>query len=348
MKRWIRRFRANLIYLRKPLRNFLPLLISLVTLLIIGSVAFHHLYHVDGERLSYAEALYVTYCLVFMEHLIDYPENWLLQLFYFVLPILGLVVILDGFVRFGYHFLRRDESGSEWVRAMAKTLSDHVVLCGLGRVGRRTLEQLITLGQDVVVLEKNSNNINLAFARKHGVPVVIGCGREEGVLDDLNLAEAKSIICATDDDLLNLEIALDARKIKPEIRVVLRMFDQEMASKIRESFDIPLSFSTATQAAPLFATSSYDQSIVNSFYLGDQLLVVARITINSDSQLIGRTIRDVSSQQRVFFLEHTRDGQEQPFPSGDQAFQAGDRVVLQTEPHVLKQLHQWNRDQQPY
>ena len=172
-----------------------------------------------------------------MEHLIEFPDHLLLQAFYFVLPVLGLVVVLDAFVRFGYHFLRRDESGAEWVRAMAKTYSGHVVLCGLGRVGRRTLEQLIELGEDVVVLEKKSDNINIAYAQKHDVPVIIGSGREEGILDDLNVSDAKSIICATDDDLVNLEIALDARKIKPDIRVVLRMLDQEMASKVREAFD---------------------------------------------------------------------------------------------------------------
>ena len=94
--------------------------------------------------------------------------------------VLGLVVILDGFVRFGYRVLRRTESGSEWVRAMAKTFSNHVILCGLGRVGLRILEQLIHLGEHVVILEKNPDNQNVVFAEKHGVPVRIGGGREEG------------------------------------------------------------------------------------------------------------------------------------------------------------------------
>jgi uncharacterized protein involved in response to NO len=191
MHRKVRRFRANLIYFRKPLRNFLPLLLVMVVLLLAGSIAFHHLYHVDGEQLTYLRALYITYCLVFMEHIIKLLDHELLQVFYFVLPVLELVVILDGFVRFGYH-LRRDESDAEWVRAMVKTYSGHVVLIGLGRVGRRTLEQLIALGEDVVVLEKKSDNINISYAQKHGVPVAIGSGREEEILEDLCVAGAKS------------------------------------------------------------------------------------------------------------------------------------------------------------
>lgn len=231
---------------------------------------------------------------------------------------------------------------------MSKTYSGHVVLCGLGRVGRRTLEQLLALEEDVVVLEKNAENINLTFAKKHGVPVMIGSGREEGILDDLNVAEAKSIICATDNDLVNLETALDARKIKPDIRVVLRMFDQEMASKVREAFDISLAFSTAAQAAPLFATSSSDRSIVNSFYVGDQLLVVARLRVNQESELIGQTIREIGGSKHVFFLTHTRGGVDNHYPNGDVDFRSGDQLIVQAEPAVLKQMHEWNKDEQPY
>jgi Trk K+ transport system NAD-binding subunit len=266
-------------------------------------------------------------------------------LFYFVLPIVGLVVVLDGLVRFGYHVLRRDESGNEWMRAMARVYGGHVILCGLGRVGLRILEQLLQLGEDVVVLEKDPENPNAAFAKKNGIPVLIGSGREEGIFDDLNVAQAKSIILATDDDLANLEMALDARKAKPEICVVMRMFDQELASKIREAFDIHLAFSTASQSAPLFATSSSDPSIINSFYVGSQLLVVANLDVNQQSGLIGKTIREVGTQHRIFFLSHTRGGEETHFPSGDTELQPGDRIVVQSEPKSLKLLHEWNGDQ---
>lgn len=344
MKRWFRRFLAYLIYLRKPLLHFLPLFSVLVVLLFIGSICFHHLY--EQEDLTYLEALYITYCLVFMEHLIDFPKHWVLQLFYFVLPPLGLVVILDGLVRFGYQMLRRDRHAADWVRAMAKTHNGHVVLCGLGRVGLRVLQQLLRLGEEVAVLEKNPSNPNIAYAQKHDVPVLIGTGREEGVLADLNVQRAKSIIVATDDDLANLEIAMDARKLQPEIRVVLRMFDQELASKIRDAFEIELAFSTAALAAPLFATSSSDRSIMNSFYIGDQLYVVAELTISSDSELAGKKIRDLGAELRVFILSHRRGSDETHFPAADTTFEPGDQLVIQAAPATLKQLHQWNRDPQ--
>ncbi len=340
------RFRAHLHYLKRPILNFLPVLVGLVVLLLLGSICFHAFYR--HKALGYFEALYVTYCLIFMEHLLDFPEHWLLQLFYIVLPPLGLVVVLDGIVRFSYHILRRDETGKEWIRAMCTTLNNHVVLCGLGNVGLRTLQQLIRLGEQVAVLEKNPQCPNLAFARKHGIPVRVGHSREEGVFEDLNVGRAKSIILATDDDLANLEMALDARKLKPDIRVVLRMFDQELAAKLRESLDMELTFSTSELAAPLFATSSSDQSIVNSFYVGDRLLVLANLLIRHDSGLVGKAIRDLGKGQHVFVLSLARNGQTTLFPTAQNVFQAGDRITIQTEPETLKGIHALNRDPEPY
>jgi voltage-gated potassium channel len=340
-----RRIRAYLHYLRQPIRNFLPLLFGLAVLLAIGSICFHRLY---DEPLSYPEALLTTYFLLFGQPGNGFGHHWLLRLFDLLLPVLGLVIILDGIVRFSYHILRRDETGPEWMRAMCKTLNNHVILCGLGKLGLRTLQQLLALGEQVAVLEKNPNCPNLAFARKAGVPVRVGHSREEGVFEDLNVAAAKSIILCTNDDLANLEMALDARKLQPGIRVVVRMFDQELADKLRESLDMQLTFSTSALAAPVFATSSSDRSIINSFYVGDRLLVMAQLTVNADSGLIGKAIREIGRSDHVFVLSHARRGRAVTFPSADTVLEAGDEVTVQTEPGALRRLHEVNRDPQPY
>lgn len=346
---WKHRSLANLYYLRQPLRDFMPVFGAFVVLLVLGTWAFYNLYttadpEYAGIQLSWHRSFYLTYCLVFMEHLLPWPEHWLLELYYIVLPPIGLAVILDGIVRFSYHILRRDENHREWTSAMAKTFKDHVILCGLGKGGFRILQQLLVLGEKVIVLEKNPENPNLAFARKHDVPVHVSNGREDGVFEDLNLKEAKSIILATNDDLANLEMAMDARRAKPEIRVVLRMYDQELASKIKETFNIHLAFSTSEVAAPLFATSSSDRSIINAFYVEDALMVVAKFAIRRESGLVGKEIRVLGEDEGVFVLSHQRDGKTQTFPSHQVKLAVGDEITVQTDPATLKALHKRNQD----
>ncbi len=336
----IRRSKANFYYLRKPLVRFSLLLLLAAAVVVAGGFSFHHYYR--HEQMSYSQAFFTTYCLIFMEHLDKYPEHWLLQLFFWLLPPLGLVVILDGIIRFSYHILRRDENSKEWMQAMAKTYNDHVVLCGLGRVGLRILQQLQQLGEEVIVLEKDAESPNLPFARKYDVPVFVGSGREEGMLSEMNVARAKSIILATDDDLANLEMALDARKLNPAIRVVMRMFDQDLASKIRDAFDIELAFSTSALAAPLFATASSDRSIINSFYIEGKLLVVAEIDIPAGSKLIGRDVRTLRRKHNIYVITCKRGSQSDFYPDGNLKLAAGDSVTVQTEPAMLKLVHQWN------
>lgn len=336
-----RRFRANLLYLRRPLRDFLPVLLGMVAIVVAGGFAFERLYE---QPLTFRRALYLTYCLLFMEHLLPFPDHWLLQAFYVVLPPMGLAVVLDGIVRFSFHILRRDETSGEWMRAMSHTMKDHVVLFGLGKLGVRVLPRLLDMKELVVAVEKDPQCPHLAFARQHGVPVLIGSGREPDIFDKLNLRQAKSIILATDDDLANLEIALDARKVKPDIRVVLRMFDQELAAKIKDAFDIQLAFSTSELAAPLFATASADRSIVNSFYVGDRLLVVATLAIGADSELIGQTLGALRTEHATFVLEHRRGDRTGTMPAGDLTLAEGDQLVVQTDPSTLRRLHALARD----
>jgi Trk K+ transport system NAD-binding subunit len=342
MRRPSRRLRAHLHYLRRPILRFVPLLLLLVAVVIAGGVCFRELYR--EEPLSLSRAIYITYCLVFLEHLLPYPQHWLLQAFYYMIPMLGLMVILDGLVRFGYHVLRRDETSREWTRAMSATFDNHVILFGLGKLGLRVLERLLELGELVAAVEKDPQCPNIAYAQKQGVPVTIGTGREAGLLQDLNVRAAKSIILATDDDLANLELAMDARKEKPGIRVVLRMFDHELATKVRESFGIDLSFSTSELAAPLFATASSDRSILNAFYLGDRLLVVAAIALGPQSTFIGRQVHELTDGQHLNVLSLERGGARTLYPAGDTLLAPGDRLTIQTEPPVLKEIHRQNGD----
>ncbi|MEZ5964511.1 MAG: NAD-binding protein [Planctomycetota bacterium] len=343
LRSWRRRMRANLLYLRRPLRQFLPVLAGMILLVLAGGVAFHAWYVApDGARLTFTHALYHTYCLIFMEHLLPFPEHWVLQVFYFALPPLGLAVILDGIVRFSYHILRRDDSSGEWVRAMSLTMQNHVVLFGLGKLGLRVLQQLLHLGELVVAIEKDPNGANIAFARQNGVPVLVGNGREPDIFERVHLPAAKSIILATDDDLANLEIALDARRIKPDIRVVLRMFDQELAAKIKDAFDIQLAFSTTELAAPLFATASSDASIVNSFYVGQRLLVVAHVTVEPSSGLIGKSVSWLRSELHAITLETRRGDRVVPMPDLATPIAAGDELTVQAETAALRRVHTLN------
>lgn len=336
----VQTMRAWLSYLRKPIREFMPLFVGAVLIVLAGGFAFYFLYDRD---LRLSQAVWVTFALVTGEPVIEWPSHWLLEALHYALPIIGIVVVLDGLVRFSVYAFRRDAMSPEWVKAMASTMRNHVILFGLGKVGLRVLQQLVALGQEAVVIEKDPNCPNFAYARKHGVPVRVGTAREEGILEELNLAEARSVICCTNDDLANLELAIDARKVRPGIRVVLRMYDQELAEKIRDTMNLNLAFSTAQLAAPLFATASLDPSVINSFYIDGRLLVVARITAEKGTQLSGKTVSDVVRGFQLVVISQKRGDGVVFHPPLENKIEPGDVLTLECDPLTLREIQTLNK-----
>ena len=212
-------------------------------------------------------------------------------------------------------------------------MKNHIVLCGLGHVGIRVLEQVRKLGEPVVVIEKDETNRFVGEAKAMGVAVVVADVRLASTLERANIREARSIIAATDDDLLNLEVALNAREVRPDIRVVLRMFDNNLASKIRSGFGIKTTFSTSALAAPAFAMAAVEPAVVGSFYLGEDLVLILQLVIAEGSELAGVTVDAISKRGGIAVLCHEdASGEKHLHPAETQVVKAGDRLTVSATP----------------
>ena len=347
---WRRRLHVQWLYFRILVRELRWTLALFVALNCVGATLFHAFYGLhgrEGEPPDWIESLHTTFAMVFMEYTHDFPANWALRLWYFLVPILGLTALADGLVRFGVLLLARDSNRDTWARAMSEVMRGHVILCGLGRVGYRVLEELRRLGEDVIIIERQDEQENLFVkeARRLGVPVLLGDARREALLETAHVGKAKSVIAATDDDMTNLEIGLDARALNAQIRVVLRMFEHPTARKIAQAFDIAAVFSTADLAAPSFAAASCDRHILQSFYVEGTLLVIAQVTIREGAGLPGRSVADVKRDFRASVIARCPSGgTADVIPSPDARLAAGDRVTLQARLADLPALHTANGD----
>ena len=137
------------------------------------------------------------------------------------------------------------------------THTGHVVVCGLGRLGTFIAEGLLAKGERVVIVEKNADAPAIDDLRAHGAEVYTGDARLPGVLADVGVKRARALYSVVNDDFVNLEIGLNARSFEPNLRLVLRIFDEAMSQRIRESLDIHLTFSmTAIADAPFFSAAA--------------------------------------------------------------------------------------------
>lgn len=129
---------------------------------------------------------------------------------------------------------------------------DHIILCGLGRLGYFIAEELLQKGEKLIIIEQNEDGRYLDYFRQLGAEIYIGDGRLSKVLDDTNVAQARALIAVINDDSINLEIGLNSRSLQPGIRLVLRIFDEQMAEKIKEYLHIHLTLSASDIADEKF------------------------------------------------------------------------------------------------
>jgi len=322
-------------------------LFAFAILLCSGTLALRLFYlHPETEQHpGWLEALHATFKLIFLETVLPFPRAPGLQLLFIAIPLIGLVVVADGVLRFGVALFDRRERKESWQVAIASTYHDHVVVCGLGKVGYRVVKELLRLGEDIVGIERNTEGTFLEKIHKMNVPVLLGDARQREMLEKARVREASAIVACTQDELTNLDIALDARELNPGIKVVLRMFDAKLAEKVKRGFGIHTAFSTSALAAPIFAAAATRAQIDYSFYVDDVLLNVARATIQAGSALEGRTIAQVEHALDLTIILHRGPDSLDMHPAPDITLRAGDCLVVFASLEPLARLREMSGEQ---
>ena len=318
---------AQSLYLWTLLKRFRFTFLMLVVLVFGGGTLLHLLLERAGKPVGLGRAIVAAYFLLFAQPIIDIPDNGPVEILAVLIPPLGITAVAEGLVRFAYLFFARERNDKEWFSVLAQTMNEHVIICGAGRVGYRVFEQLQKLAVPMVVIERDEAKPFLSEIRAAGVAVLVEDVRAAGALSRANLQKARAIVCATDDDLANLNVALDARKLKAGIRVVMRLFDDDLVEKTRVSFEAQ-AFSTSALAAPALAMAALDPSIKNSFEVGGRLMVVAELTMQGP--LCGRSVAQLRDESGVLVIHIVRRSGETLFdPAGQCCFDPGDVVTVQ-------------------
>lgn len=322
-------------------------LILFVVIVVLGALVFHLFYTFPGtdQHPRFGVALHATFALIFFETLLPFPEQWYLQVLFFIIPILGLAAVADGVLRFGAALTNKQSRGQKWQVAMASTFSKHVIVCGMGKVGYRVTQELLNFGREVVAVELNSEGRFVEKAQGLRIPVIIADARRSTNLIRAGVERADAIIPCTDDELTNLDIALDAREINPHIKVVMRMFDADLARRIEKGFGIHTAFSTSALAAPIFAAAAMRVDVKHSFYIGDALLILGEVAIEAGSTVVGWSVKRLQAEMDLSVVCYRSQEVADLHPSSDRRLAVGDRLLVLASLEVLRRLDAMSRSE---
>ncbi len=284
------------------------------------------------------EELYGMYMQIFFQPTEPLPEAPFARVVFWVTPIVGAFLLAEGVMKIGATLLDPEARRQLWVRVMSDRMMDHVVVCGLGHVGFRVVEALRRLGEPVVAIERKEETF-VESVRAMGIPVIIGDVRRDELLLQAGIERARAVVCATNDDLANLEVAIDAKRMNPDIRVVMRMFDQRTASKVGSALELDQTFSTSALAGPLIAFQATQDGVLGIYPMADGAVRVT-VEVRVGKRARERSVADLEEGFDLRVLRLKRGVEGAAFERADATDRIGpsDTVVLDANPEELTAL----------
>lgn len=122
----------------------------------------------------------------------------------------------------------------------------------------------------VLAVERDPDGENIGLARELGLPLVIGRGADHSLMNRLSLNRARAVAAVTSDDLANISVAMTARGIEEDIRVVLRVGDGDVADETRSLLALGLIRDIHRIAAVLIASMTLGEQAESVVCLGDE------------------------------------------------------------------------------
>jgi len=321
------------------LREFRTALLIFLTAIFGGGFLYYFIAKQVGEPLrNISEGIYVVLSLAFFQPPGDFPQSPYLEIFFFVMPLIGIGTLALGLADFGYLFFNRRARSKEWDMAIASTLENHHIMVGLGHLGFRVVQHLKgAMSQPMAVIELNPDADLISAVQDMDVPVIQSDASRESALEAAGVRKANSIIMCTQDDALNLKIALKARSLNPNIRVIIRIFDDDFAQALTEQFGFTALSGTGL-AAPAFASAATDSEITRPVSIEGESFSLARIQVGFGSKLDGQTVGSVEDGYNASVILVRREGKSNFHPVDAHPIKAKDIIAVLGRPDILHEL----------
>ena len=325
-----RRLRRPFRSARKALSSFVTRKIGIatITVLAVGAVFGYLLFQAEAEEhLSPWEVMYSTLLTVITGADVDLDKGLDVQLMQIVLTVSGLALIplITAAVVEGMVNARLALSAGR-----TRTPRDgHVVVVGLGNVGTRVIRQLHALGMEVVAIDKTPEARGTAIAAQLEIPLIIGDAAREETLSEASVGTCHALVVLSTDDVTNLQAALNGRSLQPDLRVVLRLFDGDLARRIETTFGIESSHSVSYLAAPAFAAALRRRRVFATIPIERHALLVTEVIVSAGSPLDGRPIKAADQDNGVRVIAVVKAG-ERPLwsPPPDTPLGPGDTLMV--------------------
>lgn len=257
-----------------------------------------------------------------------------LLLFSCAVIILGISAVgytFGGFLQMLAHGEIDEALGIHRLNKEVSRLSDHVIICGYGRIGQILASNLQKEQFPFVILEKDPDA--QAEARALGYLCVLGDATSDDMLLKSGIERARTVVCGLPADTANVFIVLTCRGLNPDIQIIARAETVSSESKmIQAGADrtvMPAIIGAHQMARMITRPSTAD--LVHLLSQQEGISVeMDEYKMTGNCRLIGVSVRESGARSfNLLIIAVTKANGEMLFnPDADYCFEDQDTVIL--------------------
>ena len=227
-----------------------------------------------------------------------------------------------------------DEFSQSLIQSNTHKLTRAAII-GAGRTGRTLALMLERQGVQVKVIDRNRERCELLAEKLTAGLSICGDGTDIDLLAEEGIAEADVIICLTEDDKLNLMLALLARHLSNnKIKTVVRV-DRNEYIDLMEKVGVNIALSARLLSASEVLTYARGGDVTRVTLLEGARAEALEVIVRPDAPITGKKLMDTNLPRECLVCAYVRD-EKAAIPNGMTELLPGDRVIL----FVLKSFAQ--------
>ncbi|MDS3861667.1 NAD-binding protein [Thermosynechococcaceae cyanobacterium BACA0444] len=190
-------------------------------------------------------------------------------------------------------------------------LANHFIICGLGSLGQYCYDCLQQFATPAFPVQLTAIEVSQpgawevqGIADTLGANLMIGDCRQASVLEQAGIGDCRAILLVTSDEATNVAAAIAARRLNPNVHLVVRSARQNLNHLLQEKLGRFVALNPTELPAPSFALAGLGEGTLGLFTINDQQLRVVEQRITAtDSRFAGINAHQWSRrQQRLFSI----------------------------------------------
>jgi voltage-gated potassium channel len=187
---------------------------------------------------SFRDAIYMVVITVYTVGYnevrpINTPALNVITMSLIVLGCTGVIFLTGALVQYITLSQLTKTMGRKRMKAQIDQLTDHVIICGFGRIGVPLAKSLSEARAGFVVVEKDEARINQAV--ESGYLCLQGDAANEAVLHAAGVMRAHVLVSALPTDAVNVFITLSARALNSELNIIARGEEASTEKKLLQA-----------------------------------------------------------------------------------------------------------------